>query len=727
MKQLFSLTWMFIEFLFSAECRIWLRLALKPLAVFGVFCVLCWMGGKLEPHVAHAATNSSACPTGLEQNGQLCYPPCQAGYDGAGPVCFQKCAAGYKDDGAVCRQDAIVNAKASYGRGAGVSLTCAANQEGQGGLCYPRCNGGYYGVGPVCWQSCKAGYADHGATCYKGFFDWYFKNTYGRGAGGPLTACVAGQERNGSLCYPVCKTGFVGNGPVCFQQCPAGYRDDGAVCRKDAVVVAKASYGRGAGVVLNDVPVAQDGTFQTAKNTPVNVNFTQSDFDDDRVLPLTIVQQPSHGVFDGNLYIPNQDFEGTDSILWKTTDGKNESNIAAVTIIVGNVGPNAAPVAIDRTINLNENTPVTVTVTCTDTDNNQLFYQLIDLPQQGTYKWTPPNQVVYTPTLNFAGVDHFTFRAYDGRDFSKTATITLNVAAVNQPALAFAQTVTTTRNSNAAVNLFATDAEGESISYTVVSSPTHGVLSGAAPALVYTPASNFTGADSFQFKASDPHGAATVATVSIIVQSTNTAPVANTLVVTTGEESAVALNLVASDADNDPLTYTIVTTPTHGVLTGAGADWVYTPNAGFTGTDTFTFKANDGQVDSGVTPVTLNVASTPLEASVGGLVYEDLNRNGLPDGNDRGVDGLLVTLTSNNVQAAGVKTVFTTQTDEIGTWRLDNVPRGQYTLQITSSASVKVGTPIQAGVTVDQRGVQQLQPSSVTVTSRLLFLPLAVK
>ncbi|MFN8486485.1 MAG: Ig-like domain-containing protein [Caldilineaceae bacterium] len=727
MQQLLSITWMFIEFLFSSECRIWLRMALKPVAVFGVFCVLCWVGGKLEPHVAHAATNTLACPVGLEQNGQLCYPQCKDGFYGDGPICVKPCPTDYKDDIALCRKDAQVVAKASYGRGAGSPMTCAANQEGQGGLCYPKCAATHYGVGPVCWERCKAGYADHGATCYRGIFDWYFKNTYGRGAGVGVSACAAGMERNGSLCYPKCTAGYYGAGPVCFQFCPSDYKDDGAVCRKDAIVIPKETYPRGAGVVLNTVPEALDATFQTAKNTPVTLSFEHNDFDDDQSLPTTIVEQPSHGTYDGERYIPSQNFEGADRLLWKVNDGKNDSNVAVLTLLVGNVPANTAPVALDRTINVTEDTPLSITVTCTDAENNDLLYQLLDKPQHGVYQWAPPNTVIYTPTLNFVGADSFTFRSHDGQAFSNVSTITLKVVAVNDAPLAQAQTISTTRNSNVAITLAATDAESDPITYTVVSSPTHGLLSGQAPSLLYTPSPNFTGSDSFQFKASDPQGAATVATIHITVQPTNTAPVATALVLTTSEESAVSLNLGGSDADNDPLTYTIVTTPTHGVLTGEGADWVYTPKAGFTGVETFTFKANDGQVDSAAAPVTINVTPTPLEASVGGLVYEDLNSNGLPDGNDRGVGGLLVTLTSNNVQAAGVKTVFTTQTDEIGTWRLDNVPRGQYTLQITSSGSVKVSAPIQTRLLVDQRGVQQLQPNSVTVTSRSLFLPLAVK
>lgn len=726
MKKTFLVLQLLVEFLFSQECRIWLRMALKPLAVFGLVCLLFWIGGQVDRHIAHAATQTLACPADQEQNGGLCYPLCQDDYYGDGPVCYKNCPSDYKSDSHLCFKVASIFAKASYGRGAGVSLTCAANQEGQSGLCYPRCNPGYYGVGPVCWQFCKPGYTDHGATCFRHIFDFYGKPTYGRGAGGAVSACAAGLQRNGSLCYPPCRAGFAGAGPVCFQQCPADYKDDGAICRKDAVVFATPSYGRGAGTAMNTVPVAEDETVRTPKDTPAHLGIFFHDANDDNTT-FILVQDVSHGQFGANTYTPNPGFVGTDTLVWKVTDGKNESNVAVSTIIVGNPPPNTAPVAIDRTISLNEDTPITVTVTCTDVNNDALLYQLIDKPEHGAYEWVPPNHVVYTPTINFAGVDHFTFRAYDGQDFSQTSTVTLTVAAINDTPLALAQSITTTRNNNTGIPLFASDAENDPITYTVVSSPTHGFLSGAMPNLLYTPEQNFVGADSFQFQARDPQGAATMAQISITVQPSNTAPLAASQIVTTSEASAVALTLAASDAENDPITYTVVTSPTHGTLAGDAADWVYTPNADFTGIDSFTFKANDGQADSAVTTVTLHVTAAPAATSIVGIIYEDSNANGQPDANDNGVSGLLVTLTSHTLQAAGTPTTFTTQTDAIGAWRLDDVPIGEYTLQVASSSSVQVEAPLQTTLTVGQRGVQQLQPASVKVTGRAVFLPVVMR
>ncbi len=732
MKRIGYWGWLFVEFLLSQECRIWLRLALKPVAVLATLAVFLWLGAwfdtQIAGHLAYAESTevqTLACPTNLEQSGALCYPKCEDGFYGDGPICVKRCPAGYTDDIAFCRKDAHIFAKASYGRGGGSPLTCAANQEGQGGLCYPRCIASHYGAGPVCWQRCPAGYVDDGAFCRRPFpLHIFAKNSYGRGAGGPVSACAPGMERNGALCYPKCAAGFYGAGPVCFRFCPSGYKDDGALCRKDVIVIAKETYGRGAGVVMNTVPEALDATFRTAKNTPVNLSFEHNDFDDDQSLPTTIVQQPSHGRYDGERYIPNLDFEGEDRILWKVNDGKNDSNVAILTILVGNVGANVAPVAVDRAVTVTEDTPITLTVTCTDGDNDDLFYQLLTPPQQGAYQWLPPNTVIYTPTVDFVGSDAFTFRSHDGQDFSNVSTITLTVAAVNDAPVALAQTISTTRNSNAAVTLAGTDVESDTISYTLVTSPTHGSLSGEIPNLLYTPQPNFVGEDSFQFRASDPQDAATVATINITVLPTNIAPVAENLILSTTQESAVAVNLTASDADGDGLTYRIVSTPTNGTLSGEGADWIYTPNANFTGVESFTFTANDGQVDAPVATVTITVVAGPNEASVGGLVFEDRNGNGQPDGDDLGVAGLLVTLTP----ATGrVELALSTTTETGGGWRIDNVPFGQYTVKVTAGNGVQIEQPVETRLTVGQRGLQQMQPGAVKVTGRALYLPVVVR
>lgn len=89
----------------------------------------------------------------------------------------------------------------------------------------------------------------------------------------------------------------------------------------------------------------------------------------------------------------------------------------------------------------------------------------------------------------------------------------------------------------------------------------------------------------------------------------NHAPAANDATYATAEDTAVSITLTAADIDEDPLTFSIVTQPQHGILTGTPPNLTYTPNQNFNGPDTFNFKANDGELDSNIATITINVSA----------------------------------------------------------------------------------------------------------------------
>jgi len=182
-------------------------------------------------------------------------------------------------------------------------------------------------------------------------------------------------------------------------------------------------------------------------------------------------------------------------------------------------------------------------------------------------------------------------------------------AVTNTPPVASAQSVTTPEDAPKAITLTATDADNNPLTYAVVTQPSHGTLSGVAPNVTYTPAANYNGPDSFTFKANDGTADSNVATVTITVSPVNDAPVANAQSVTTPEDTPRTITLTATDADNNPLTYAVVTQPSHGTLSGTAPNLTYTPAANYNGPDSFTFKANDGTADSNVASVTITVTA----------------------------------------------------------------------------------------------------------------------
>ena len=181
--------------------------------------------------------------------------------------------------------------------------------------------------------------------------------------------------------------------------------------------------------------------------------------------------------------------------------------------------------------------------------------------------------------------------------------------AANTPPVAQAQSVSLPQNTSRTITLAATDADGNPLTYAVVTAQVHGTLSGAAPSLTYTPAANYSGADSFTFKANDGTVDSAPATVSITVTAVNRAPVARSQYVSLVQDVPKAIALAATDADGNPLRYRIVTQPAHGALSGSAPNVTFTPAAGYVGSDRFTFVANDGTADSAPATVSITVTA----------------------------------------------------------------------------------------------------------------------
>lgn len=170
------------------------------------------------------------------------------------------------------------------------------------------------------------------------------------------------------------------------------------------------------------------------------------------------------------------------------------------------------------------------------------------------------------------------------------------------------KTVTTDEDIPKVTDLSATDVGSEEWTYAIVSSPAHGTLTGTPPTITYTPAADHNGSDTFTFKANNGYVDSNIATVTVTIRAVNDPPVADNQAVTTEEDTPIGLDVPATDVDSASLTYTIKSLPIHGTINGTPLTITYTPVADYNGSDTFTFTANDGTVDSNpaVIAVTIN-------------------------------------------------------------------------------------------------------------------------
>ena len=161
------------------------------------------------------------------------------------------------------------------------------------------------------------------------------------------------------------------------------------------------------------------------------------------------------------------------------------------------------------------------------------------------------------------------------------------------------------------------DVDGDGLHAVVASGTTHGDDAERGDgSFTYTPAANYYGADSFSYKAPDAALDSNVATVSIVVNPVNDAPVAANDSYSTNEDTQLTVEIAASvlgndsDVDGDSLHAVLVSSPSHGTLVlNANGSFTYAPAANYNGTDSFTYKASDGMASSNVATVTITVTA----------------------------------------------------------------------------------------------------------------------
>jgi len=301
-------------------------------------------------------------------------------------------------------------------------------------------------------------------------------------------------------------------------------------------------------------------------------------------------------------YTPAANYNGTDSFTYVISDGHGGTATGTVTVTITAVDD--APAATADEYAVAEDTTLTVAApgvlaNDSDVDGRPITAVLVQAPAHGTINLNANGSFVYVPAANYNGTDHFTYRANDGALSSAPTTVVIAVSAVNHAPTASDQSVTGQADAPIAIALSATDLDQDALTFRVIGAPVHGVLSGAAPNVVYTPVEGYRGADSFTFVANDGTVDSGAATVTIhLLSGDNRGPEAEDQWMFIDEDTPSDVLLAAGDPEGDPLTYRIVTPPMYGTLTGEAPNLVYTPGPNFNGWDYFTFVANDGMYDS---------------------------------------------------------------------------------------------------------------------------------
>ena len=330
-------------------------------------------------------------------------------------------------------------------------------------------------------------------------------------------------------------------------------------------------------------------------------------------LSVTSHTDPANGTLtmtakDGSFsYVPNNGFSGTDQFTYTATDGGGRTSTSTVTITV-------APKAVDDAFSVHAGSTATTTTKQTGVLGNDRGTGLTVTnhtdPTNGTLTLNTDGTYSYTPKAGFSGGDSFTYTAKDTAGSTITGTVTITV-------LPTAKTETITATSGSSTSATAPGLLGNDLGSDLVvtgnTTPAHGdVTVNPDGSYTYTPTSGYSGQDSFDYTVTDANGAGKSDTVTVTVtvlpkavDDTITVGAGSTATTTTRETGLLGNDLGTG------LTITSTTAPTNGTLTvdKATGTYSYTPNDGFSGSDSFTYTATDKA--GNLTTATVRITVTP--------------------------------------------------------------------------------------------------------------------
>ncbi len=405
-------------------------------------------------------------------------------------------------------------------------------------------------------------------------------------------------------------------------------------------------------VPINDPPVAEDDVYNIDEDDTLAANVGDNDVDPDGdVLTYSLITDVSNGTLvfnsDGSFtYVPNPDFNGTDSFEYTVCDDNGECDFAIVIITI--IPVNDSPIANDDNFAGEEDDVISGTVSNNDSDpeNDVLTFNLINPPANGTVVLNADGTFTYTPDPNYNGSDSFTYEACDGTACDE-ATVFITIDPINDSPIAVDDVFNTNEDTalNADVSNNDLDPDGNVLVFTLVSTTSNGTLVlNSDGTFTYVPDPGFIGTDTFTYQACDGN-TCDEAVVTINVTELFTTPVGINDNYTLNEDSELSADVSTndSDLDGDALVFTLLGSPSSGsIIFNSDGTFIYTPNPNFFGTDTFTYTVcdDDGNCDTVlVTIIVIPINDNPDAQDDTYTIDEDTILNANVGQNDAEVDG----------------------------------------------------------------------------------------
>ena len=361
--------------------------------------------------------------------------------------------------------------------------------------------------------------------------------------------------------------------------------------------------------VLPAIPVvsALPGPFSTPFNTPINIDLTGRVTGTFTSIATTAVVNGTTSVA-GNVvtFTPTNGFSGTGSFQFTATNAGGTSLPSASMNITVLPPP---PVVAARSVLVTFQLPLPIDLTAQITGVSTSI--AVTTPAVNGTTSVSGNIVTYTPYALFTGADSFSYQATGPGGLSGIAVVSISVVAPAPPTATSPPPVTTSFNTQVAINMTA-QLGGVFINLAVVTPPTNGtIVSVVGNIITYRPNTGYVGADSFTYRALGPGGTQSTPPANVSITVLPAGPIVTAPPpVTTAFNTPVAINLTAQISGSST-SIAIATPPTNGTTSIAGNTVTYTPNAGYAGPDSFTYTATGtGGTSLPSPPVSITVLPT---------------------------------------------------------------------------------------------------------------------
>jgi len=440
--------------------------------------------------------------------------------------------------------------------------------------------------------------------------------------------------------FEVCITGKIGDSLQTSTACTQLTVIDGPITANDNPTTVNDGFADGFQFLVNDgmgnsniatvrlvvgwentPPVVEPLSLTTTEEVEVAGQLTATDADH-QLLVLSVVEQGSLGILTlddattGTFhYTPNTNAFGVDTVKVQAYDGHAYSEPSAVTVTI--TGVNDVPIASNANFTTNEDVAlVGMTLTAQEPDGEPLSYEIVSNGKLGSAVLNDPATGVFTyiPYFNSQGHDQFSFRVSDGKDYSNTAVVNINIVPVNDAPVAHdLPRIFTSEDTPFSAILNGEDVDLDSITYRIINAGDLGtavITNASTGAFTYTPKPGLNGSENLtiSYVVNDGTLDSNVAYVPITI-TPNDPPVAADLSITTDNATPANGSLSAVDPEGGSMRYEVISQGSKGAVQitnlGTGA-FTYTPN-GAVGNDSFTYVAHDDKSVSNTATVTVTV------------------------------------------------------------------------------------------------------------------------